>query len=67
MSTTPTAALENMLNLAPLHVQAEAEAMLSAKRLLDNQTWGDFYNLSGHREVRDRLFLESVLQPTIVM
>ncbi|MCP3663266.1 MAG: reverse transcriptase-like protein [Gammaproteobacteria bacterium] len=60
MSTTPTAALENMLNLASLHVQAEAEAMLSARRLLDNQTWGDFHNLSGHREVRDRLFFRVV-------
>ncbi|MCP3668244.1 MAG: hypothetical protein GY696_38110, partial [Gammaproteobacteria bacterium] len=55
MSTTPTAALENMLNLAPLHVLAEAEAMLSAKRLFDNQTWGDSSNLSGHREALDRL------------
>ncbi|CAH0555195.1 unnamed protein product [Brassicogethes aeneus] len=37
MTTTPTAAMENILGLPPLHIQIKAEALAGAKRLISNK------------------------------
>ena len=39
MSTTPTAALEVILNMSPLHLHIQQEAITAMQRLQKNKTW----------------------------
>jgi hypothetical protein len=39
IKTTPTAAMEVLLGLPPLHLQVEAEAMIGSYRLSCNEQW----------------------------
>jgi hypothetical protein len=51
MITTPTAALEVILNLRPLHIEVEAEARKTALRLHVMKQWNERYENSGHSKL----------------
>jgi len=48
MKTTPTAAIEVLLRLSPLHVMTEAEALAGICRLMCNKQWRPKSTNSGH-------------------
>jgi hypothetical protein len=48
MRTSPTAAIEVLLGLPPLHLQVEAEAKAGNYRLLGNDQWKPKYEDFGH-------------------
>jgi hypothetical protein len=48
MKTTPTAAMEVLLGLPPLHVTIEAEAQAGNYRLMCNQQWKPKSTNFGH-------------------
>jgi len=55
MKTTPTAAIEVLLGLPPLHIMIEAEALAGICRLMCNKQWrpkstnfGHTTKISGH-------------------
>ena len=51
MRTTPTLAMETLLNLAPLYVEVEVHARATLYRLRNLNMWHDRGNLSGHRQL----------------
>jgi hypothetical protein len=51
MRTAPTLAMETLLNLAPLHVEAEVQPRLATYRLKNLGQWHDRDNLSGQRQL----------------
>ncbi|XP_050309135.1 uncharacterized protein LOC126745359 isoform X3 [Anthonomus grandis grandis] len=53
MSTTPTAALENLIGLSPLHLVVRAEAITGAKRLLSNGA--TILSKDGHNALFDKI------------
>lgn len=54
--TTPTAALEVLFDLAPLHIVAEKEAMAAAYRMIHSGSWYTTGVADGHRAVRQLLY-----------
>jgi Reverse transcriptase (RNA-dependent DNA polymerase). len=57
MASTPTAALEVMLNLPPLHIVVEREARLAAYRLRNNNDWRG----GSHSRIKDTSMSEPIL------
>jgi ribonuclease HI len=55
MKTCPTAAMEALLDLLPLHLQLKKEALLSAIRLHRTEKWKPG-NLVGHLEIMEDLY-----------
>ncbi|XP_055715172.1 uncharacterized protein LOC129809388 [Phlebotomus papatasi] len=51
LRSTPTAALEVLLNLLPLHIFIEQEALKCAIRLRNRELWNDRGTLIGHRKI----------------
>jgi hypothetical protein len=49
--TDPTLAMETLLNLAPLYVEAEVQARLATYRLKNLGQWHDKDKLSGNRQI----------------
>ncbi|MCP3668559.1 MAG: hypothetical protein GY696_39775 [Gammaproteobacteria bacterium] len=59
MSTTPTAALELLLDLPPLQVLAEQLAMKAAWRISQAGLWGSLQQTAGHRQALP-LFMDRI-------
>jgi ribonuclease HI len=55
MRTTPGAALDVLLNWAPLHLKIEEVALSTAFRLASDGLWVDNYKLSGHTALNRKL------------
>jgi ribonuclease HI len=60
MRTTPTAALEALLNLPPLHLRIEEVAKSAAFRLASIKLWTNHYKLTGHTELNKTLNKDAV-------
>ena len=50
-NSTPTAALEIILNIWPAHIRAQVEAQKTALRLVNLNLWGKNVPNVGHSEI----------------
>jgi hypothetical protein len=62
IKTTPTAAMEVLLGLPPLHLQVEAEAMMGSYRLRCNEQWKPKSVGFGHASMARDMEKEPILQ-----
>jgi hypothetical protein len=62
MKMTPTAAMEVLLGLPPLHVMIEAEAQAGIYRLMCNQQWKPKSTDFGHTKKSRDMEHEPILQ-----
>jgi hypothetical protein len=62
IKTTPTAAMEVLLGLPPLHLQLEAEAMIGCYRLSCNEQWKPKAEGFGHAYMSRDIEKEPILQ-----
>jgi ribonuclease HI len=69
MRTTPTAAMETMLNILPVGLQVKRDAMLSAYRIRASGQWQRGADLAGHRRIARLLQQHASLaaEPTDLM
>jgi hypothetical protein len=56
MRTAPTAAMEALLGLPPLHLQVEAEARVGNYRLHCNDQWKPKTEGFGHAQVSEHIY-----------
>ena len=63
LRTTPTAALENLLGLPPLHIFIKNEARKACYRLRCNNKWGNTVKF-GHSRVAEDIVSEILLMPS---
>jgi ribonuclease HI len=62
IKTTPTAAMEVLLGLPPLHLQVEPEAMIGSYRLRCNEQWKPKSEGLGHAHMARDMEKEPILQ-----
>jgi hypothetical protein len=62
IKTTPTAAIEILLGLPPLHMQLEAEAMIGSYRLSCSEQWKPKSEGFGHARMARNVENEPILQ-----
>ena len=64
MSTTPTAAMETLLDLTPLHIQVMAEAKACVYRLKNTRQWRPNGSSTGHVRLHSDLLKDPILSLT---
>jgi hypothetical protein len=62
IKTAPTAAMEVLLGLPPLHLQVEAEARIGSYRLCCNEQWKPKSEGFGHAHMARDMEKEHILQ-----
>jgi ribonuclease HI len=59
MRSTPTVAMETILNLRPLHILTESHARSTALRLNIKKQWCNRHSFTGHSKIWNKMLLEN--------